>query len=190
MSPCEPSPAAPRNTVEPLVVPKLWFPEESLRRGGAPRRKREKRCMTRKLVRQLVAMSAGFMLAASIFFGVGWWRRSGDAEWCRQAAAGGMVAGDDASTSEVFEQVRSACRLQRERQRVMFGAVWRRGGQEAAKCGFELARLQLISDHDLKAAGAILQRYGIDDADFETGNREGQDRFVRACLASRQHEAG
>ena len=141
-------------------------------------------------MRQIVAMTAGFMITAGIFFGLGWWQRSEDANWCRQAAADGMVTGDEASTSGVFEQVRSACRLQRERQRVMFGAVWRQGGQEAAQCGFELARLQLMSNHDSKAVGAILHTYGIEDADFDTGSREDQDRFVRACLASRQLEAG
>ena len=146
--------------------------------------------MARKLVRQIVAITAGFMITAGIFFGIGWWRRSEDVNWCRHAAAGGMVIGDEASTSEVFEQVRSACRLQRERQRVIFGAVWRPGGQETAQCGFELARLQLISGHDRKAVGATLHAYGIEAADFEAGSREDQDRFVRACLASRQLETG
>ncbi len=100
-----------------------------------------------------------------------------------------MVASDELLTEEVFEQVRSACTLQRERQRVMFGAVGRRGGQETAECGFELARLQLISDQGWNA-GAILQSYEIDHAEFDTGNREDQDRFVRACLRRRQLEAG
>ena len=48
----------------------------------------------------------------------------------------------------------------------------------------------MISDHDWKAVGAILHTYGIEVADFDTGSRADQDRFVRACLAGRQLEAG
>jgi hypothetical protein len=64
-----------------------------------------------------------------MFLGVGWWRRSDDTKWCRQAAASGMVAGDHPFDSGLLDEVRSACTVQRERQRRIFGAVWRSGGR-------------------------------------------------------------
>ena len=146
--------------------------------------------MARKLLRQTVPIATALILTATMFVGVGWWRRSADAKWCRQAAAGGMVTGDQPLDSDLLDQVRSACTVQRERQRVVFGAVWRTGGRETARCGFELARMQLVSYQDSNAYHAVLQRYGVDDVDFDPSNREDQDRFVQACLATGQHPAG
>jgi hypothetical protein len=147
--------------------------------------------MARKLLRQTVTtIVTPLALTAALFFGIGLWRQSQDANWCRHATSSGVVAGDQPVTSDLLEQVRSACTVHRERQRVMFGAVWRRGGQETAQCGFELARLQLTSYEDPNGHGAILKRYGIDDAAFDASNREDQDRFINACLFNRDREAG
>ena len=145
--------------------------------------------MIRKLLRHTVTIVTGLSLAATMFLGLGWWRRSEDAKWCRQAAASGM-AGDHTSDSGLLDEVRSACAVQRERQRRIFGAVWRSGGSETARCGFELARMQLTSYQDPNAYRAILEGYVIDDVDFDASNREDQDRFVNACLSAGQHEAG
>jgi hypothetical protein len=65
----------------------------------------------------------------------------------------------------------------------MFGALWRRGGPDTARCGFELARLQLISGQHTEAYRALLQHYGLADGAFEVSNRDDQDRFVKACIA-------
>lgn len=70
----------------------------------------------------------------------------------------------------------------------MFGSVWRTGGREAAQCGFELARLQLISDEDPYWYRAVLAQYGVDDPGFEISTREDQDRFVNACRTNAQHK--
>ena len=146
--------------------------------------------MARKLMRQIVTMATALILTLAMFFSLGLWRRSGDAKWCQQAAAGGVVADSPPLASDVLEQIRSACTVQRQRQRSMFGAVWRTGGQEAAQCGFELARLQLSSYDDPDGYRAFLARYGVDDPDFEISNREDQDRFVKACLSNGRREAG
>ena len=146
--------------------------------------------MTRKLLRHIVTIATGLSLAATMFLGVGWWRRSEDAKWCRQAAASGMVAGHRPFDPDLLDDLRSACTVQRERQRRIFGAVWRSGGSETARCGFELARMQLTSYQDPNAYRAILEGYVIDDVDFDASNREDQDRFVNACLFAGQHEAG
>ena len=139
--------------------------------------------MGRRLFRQFVAVSIGVLLTVTLFFGVGVWRRSEDARWCRDAAVGGVVAGERPSPSGLVEQIRSACTVQRQRQRALFGAVWRPDGRDAAQCGFELARLQLISYHGGEGVGAILARYGIDEHDFDPSDREHQDRFVKVCLS-------
>jgi hypothetical protein len=69
----------------------------------------------------------------------------------------------------------------------MFGAVWRTGGQETAECGFELARIQLITQKDPKADGPLLAAYGITDpSNFDASGSEDADRFVRACRSRRQ----
>ena len=96
--------------------------------------------------------------------------------------------GGEPATSQLLSQMRSACTLHRERQRVMFGAVWRRGGPDTARCGFELGRLQLISSQSRAAYGAILEQYGFGGSAFEVSNRDDQDRFVKACLAARRSE--
>lgn len=144
--------------------------------------------MARKLLRPTVSIATGMILTAALFFGVGLWRGSQDAKWCRQAAAGGVAAGDQPLPPDLVEQIRSACSLQRQRQRVMFGAVWRTGGRESAQCGYELARMQLISYQIPDGHRAVLERYGVHDADFEISSREDQDRFLNACLTSAQHE--
>ncbi len=146
--------------------------------------------MARRLLRQTAAVGTGLLLAASLFFGLGLWRRSEDAKWCRQAAAGSAAAGEKRLTPDVLDQVHSACVVQRQRQRALFGAIWRTGGREAARCGFELARMQLISYHDPEGHRAVLERYGVDDPEFEVSSREDQDRFFNACLSSGAHEPG
>ena len=131
--------------------------------------------MGKKLFRQFAAVSIGVLLTVTMFLGLSAWRRGEDAKWCRAAAAG--------STSELVGQIRSACTIQRERQRALFGAVWRPNGRATAQCGFELARLQLISDRDRDGFRAILERYGIDHREFDLSFREHQDRFVQVCLS-------
>lgn len=144
--------------------------------------------MARKLLRQTVTIATGVILAATMFSGLGLWRRHEDTKWCRQAAARDVVAGKEPVMPRVLDEVRSACVVQRRHQRTMFG-VWRSGGRETARCGFELARLQLISDHDRDRSRAILGQYGLDGSEFEISNREHQDRFVNACLSNGQQEA-
>ena len=144
--------------------------------------------MARKLLRRTVMIATALILTAAMFFGLGLWRRSEDTKWCQQSAAGGMVAGHQPSTPDLLDRVRSACTVQRERQRTMFGSVWRTGGREAAQCGFELARLQLISDEDPTWYRAVLARYGVDDPKFEISTREDQDRFVDTCRSNAQPE--
>jgi hypothetical protein len=146
--------------------------------------------MARKLLRQVVTIGTAVLLAAGLFVGLGLWRRSGDTKWCRQAAAGGVAAGERPTRPDVLDQVHSACIIQRQRQRSFFGAIWRTGGREAALCGFELARMQLVSYTDPEGHHAVLERYGIDASEFEVSSREDQDRFVNACLTSGAHEPG
>lgn len=146
--------------------------------------------MARKLFRQVVTIGTAVLLAAGLFFGLGLWRQSGDARWCRQAATSGVVAEERPIRPDVLDQVRSTCIVQRQRQRSHFGAIWRTGGREAALCGFELARLQLVSYADPEGHRAVLVRYGIDASDFEVSSREDQDRFINTCLASGADEPG
>jgi hypothetical protein len=148
----------------------------------------EKCHMARKLLHQAVAIVTGIVLMVGMFFGLGLWRRSQDSRWCEHATAGGVVGGGEPATSQLLSQLRSACTLHRERQRVIFGAVWRRGGPDTARCGFELARLQLISGRRTAAYGALLERYGFGGSAFEVSNRDDQDRFVKACLAQSRSE--
>lgn len=145
--------------------------------------------MARRLLRHTVSITTGVILTAAIFFGVGHWRRSQDTGWCGNAAVGGVVAGDQDLTPDVLEEVRAACIVQRQRQRGLFGAVWRTGGEETARCGFELARMQLISYRSADGYEPILRRYGINDAHFDISSREHRDRFVRACLAGGEPQA-
>ena len=146
--------------------------------------------MARKLLRQTVAIATGLLLMAAMFFGLGLWRRSGDVKWCRDAAVGLVDTGPSPLPGDLVDQVRSVCTVQRQRQRTMFGAVWRTGGQRSADCGFEVARLQVVSDRDPDARSAILEKFGFADSDFDSGSRTDQDRFVQACLANGRHEAG
>ena len=138
--------------------------------------------MARKLLRQAVTLATSLLLIATGLFGVATWRRSGDTEWCRKATAGNEVA------SEALDQQRSTCAVQRQRQRVMFGSVWRSGGRAMAECGFQLTQLQLLADAE--ARGAILEPHGIDPSDFDSGSRQDQDRFVQACASGNDHKAG
>lgn len=138
--------------------------------------------MARKLLRHLVTIVTPFALAGGLLFGVGLWRESADADWCRRAAAGGVVTGSAQPAPSVLEEVRAACAVHRQRQRVMFGAIWRDGGQETARCGFELGRLQLLGA-DPADRDAILERYGIGPSGFEPSDRRDQDRFLTACRA-------
>ncbi len=144
--------------------------------------------MARKLWRQTATIATALMLTPAMFFALALWRRSDDAKWCQHAAAGGVVADIRPLSPDLLEQVRSACIVQRQRQRVMLGSVWRTGGREAAQCGFELARLQLLSYEDPGGYRAVLARFGVDDPEFDISTRQGQDRFVAACRTNGQHE--
>lgn len=135
--------------------------------------------MVKKLLRPVLPVVISVALTGTAFLALGMWRRADDTRWCSNATS----ATTDTVTPDLLKQQRSACAVQRQRQRTMFGAVWRRGGQETAACGFELARLQLVGEQDPKAAAAILARYGIDPSGFEASDRSDQARLVDACLA-------
>lgn len=139
--------------------------------------------MARKLLRPIVTIATSLLLSATILFGLSLWQRSEDAKWCRDAIAEKAVPGNsDRPGFDFLERQRSACANHRQRQRVMFGSVWRTDGRRTAECGFELARVQLLSDDG--ARRAILERYGIDPAGFEASSRDDQDRFVQRCLSA------
>ena len=126
---------------------------------------------------------ATLCLMAGALFGVGAWRKSEDAKWCQRAVIGGTLSGDPALTApDLVREQQSVCAEQRLRQRMMFGSLWRKGGTAMAQCGFDLARLQLLSQYP-DARRAITARYGIDDPDFGGGSLDEQDRFIRACVA-------
>ena len=147
--------------------------------------------MARKLLRHTVTIAGSLILTATLCFGIALWRRSEDVKWCRNATTTSALPADaQPVTPDLLEQQRSACAVQRERQRVVFGAIWRKGGQKTAECGFQLARLQLMSDQDANASGAILKKYGIDKSDFDASSRDDQNRFIQACLLKGRHEAG
>lgn len=143
--------------------------------------------MARKLLRQFVTIATGLILTATMLAGVGWWRRGQDARWCRQAVSGGTVTGDQRADAGPLDDLRAACAVQRSRQRVMFGAFWRQGGEDTARCGFELARMQLVPS---ATSPAVLERYGVDDAGFDVSDRENQNRFLKACLSAGAHPSG
>jgi hypothetical protein len=144
--------------------------------------------MVKKLVSQILPFAASILVVVVAFGGLSLWRRSQDSSWCKDAAATSpfpQAKIDDPAA--LANKERAACALQRQRQRSMFGAIWRTGGQETAECGFELARLQLITDRDPKAEGPLLARYGIDDpGKFDASSPESADRFVKACRSKRQ----
>lgn len=145
--------------------------------------------MVRKVLRHTLTVGTSLALAVGLFFGVGLWRRLEDTRWCRTATAGTVnTTAAQPGGPDLVQEQRSACMVQRRRQRQMFGAVWRSGGQRAAACGFEMARLQLVIDHDPAAARAILAKFGFDPSTFDTGSRVDQDRFVEACRSG-GHEA-
>lgn len=148
--------------------------------------------MVGKVLRQGLTIATSLALAASLFFGFGLWRRSQDTKWCRDATAaavGATQAGHvQPGVADFIEQQRSACVVQRQRQRQMLGAVWRTGGQRVAECAFQLARLQLVADQDPEERRAILEQFGFDPSTFDTGSRVDQDRFVEACRSG-GHEA-
>jgi hypothetical protein len=158
--------------------------------AGTSHPKSEKRGMVRRVLRPVVTVATTLAVMAGALLAVGVWRGSEDTKWCEKAVMGGTVLGDEQLVAaDVLEQQRSACAIQRQRQRVLFGAMWRKGGTAAAQCGFDLARLQLLSAYP-EAREAILQTYGIDDPNFDGGGLQQQDRFVKACIANGRHEAG
>ena len=135
-----------------------------------------------------VVVTLGLM--AGSLFAVGLWRKSADTTSCQKAVNGGIVSQDPAlKEPEFLAQQRSACAQQRQHQRMLFGAFWRKGGTAMAECGFELAQLQLLDTYP-DARKALASRYGIDEPDFDGVGRDAQDRFIKACLAQGRHEAG
>ena len=128
-----------------------------------------------------VALSA--LMTTGAFFGVGAWRRAQDTGWCEKAVMAGTVAGDPQPLSDdLAAKQRDACAVQRQRQRVMFGAVWRKDGAVMAACGFDLARLQLLPDQESRTA--LLQRYGLPvDPTFDGVGLDEQAKFIKACVA-------
>lgn len=147
--------------------------------------------MARNALQKLVTVAVTVATVATMFFGMAVWRRSQDADWCGKATASvsaapaGQLGGRD-----LLHEERSACAVQRRRQRSFFGAVWRSDGPDMAACGFDWARLQLLSDQDPAAEVALLKSYGFDDPkNFDTSGGGDQSRFVKACLAKRQGRA-
>jgi len=146
--------------------------------------------MVRRLLRQIVPVAASLIFTAGSFFAIAGWRRSGDAKWCRDATVVNTQPGGTQTVApELVERERAACAIQRQRQRAVFGAIWRTGGQETAECGFTWARFQIRTIDDPEAAAAILGPYGIDDTDLEPSSREDQQRFINACLSNGRQEA-
>jgi len=146
--------------------------------------------MARRLLTSVVTVLTTLSLMAASLFAVGVWRKSQDTKWCQDAVIGGTVSADPELTMpDLVAQQRSACAQQRERQRMMFGALWRKGGKAMAICGFDLARLQLLAGSP-DARRAIAARYGINDPNFGGGDLDEQNRFIRACAAKRGHKAG
>jgi hypothetical protein len=145
--------------------------------------------MVKRHFRSVVTVVTTLSLMMAALFGVGAWRKSQDTKWCEKAVVGGTVSADPQLTApDLVEQQRSACADLRQRQRIMFGSFWRKGGTAMAGCGFDLARVQLLSQYP-EAGRAIAARYGIDDPSFDGGGLDQQDRFIRACVAKTGHEA-
>jgi hypothetical protein len=138
--------------------------------------------MARSLLRQVVGLATALVIAATALFGVGVWRRSQDAAWCRDVIA--RQQGHQAVPPEHLDRYRSSCAARRQDQRVLFGSLWRTGGRRMAECGFELARLQLVSDPETQ--GVILEAHGLDNSTFDSGSRRDQSRFIDACAVSRR----
>jgi hypothetical protein len=143
--------------------------------------------MVRKVFRQVLPFVASFALVVAGFGGTALWRRAQDTSWCRSAAAEHPAAAGDSADPDLLKDERAACAIQRQRQRSMFGSVWRTGGQEAAECGWELARIQLITEKNPQAEGALLAPFGITDpAKFDASGTEDAERFLKACLTTRR----
>lgn len=143
--------------------------------------------MVRKVLRQVVPFLASFLTVAVVFGGVALWRRAEDQSWCRSAVAKPPAGFNEAPDADLAKAERAACVIQRHRQRSMFGSVWRTGGAEAAECGFDLARIQLITAKNSQAEGPLLAPFGITDpSTFDASGTEDADRFLHACLATRQ----
>ena len=143
--------------------------------------------MVRKVFRQVLPFVVSFAVVAAGFGGTALWRRAEDTRWCESASAKHPPAAGDNADPELVRDERSACVVQRHRQRSMFGSVWRTGGQEAAECGWELARIQLITEKNPQAEGALLAPFGITDpAKFDASGNEDAARFLKACLSTRQ----
>lgn len=141
--------------------------------------------MLRKLLLRALTVAVTLALMATALVGMGMWRRSADAEWCRKATTGPSAETAHASVPVFLDQQRAACATHRQRQRVLFGSVWRTGGEEMAQCGFHLAQLQLLPDDDGRQA--ILEQYGLNEGGFDPGSRDDQNRFIRACAANGRH---
>jgi len=144
--------------------------------------------MARTLLRRIATIAVSLLLTIAIFFGVAVWRRSSDTTWCRKAAASRVTSDATAPVvPDLLDNERAACVVQRQRQRVMFGTVWRAGGEAMATCGFEWARYGMLTDQSREAAAAILKSYGIEDPDFDSSSRTDQNQFVQTCLAKGGH---
>jgi hypothetical protein len=145
--------------------------------------------MVRRHLGSVVTVVTTLSLMTAALFGVGAWRKSQDTKWCEKAVMGGTVSADpELTTPDLVAQQRSACAQQRQRQRIMFGSLWRKGGTAMAGCGFDLARVQLLGEYP-EARRAIAAQFGIDDPSFDGGGLDDQNRFIRACVAKTGHEA-
>jgi hypothetical protein len=100
-----------------------------------------------------------------------------------------VPGGEQLAAGDLVEEQRAACSRQRQRQRVMFGALWRKDGTAMAQCGFELARLQTLYAYP-EARKALLQPYDIDNPDLVDGSVEAQDQFIKTCIAKGRRNAG
>jgi hypothetical protein len=143
--------------------------------------------MVRRFLRPIMTVAVTALLTTGTFVGIGAWRRAQDTSWCEKAVMAGTVGSDpEAILDDQATEQRDACATQRRRQRVMFGAVWRKDGTVMAQCGFDLARLQL--QRDPAARAALLEPYGLaGDANFDGDGLDEQDQFIKACVAKSRH---
>ena len=144
--------------------------------------------MVRRLLRPIMTVAVTALLTTGTFVGIGAWRRAQDTSWCEKAVMAGTVGSDpEALLDDQATEQRDACATQRRRQRVMFGAVWRKDGTVMAQCGFDLARLQL--QRDPAARAALLEPYGLaGDPNFDGDGLDEQDQFIKACVAKSRHK--
>jgi len=143
--------------------------------------------MVRRFLRPIMTVAVTALLTTGTFVGIGAWRRAQDTSWCEKAVMAGTVGSDpEALLDDQATEQRDACATQRRRQRVMFGAVWRKDGTVMAQCGFDLARLQL--QRDPAARTALLEPYGLaGDPNFDGDGLDEQDQFIKACVAKSRH---